>query len=293
MEHISKLKDIDETIPYCLTEKVHGTNFRISFDGETFKYGKRNTELSPNSSFYDWKTVVRNMDIENKIQKVYSEERLEGEYTFFFELFGHGVQKGIYYGTGKYLYGIDIADENGFLSYHVTMIIFAKMDVYYALPIFIGPYNNCIDFIQNYLEKTPSFLSFLIEGKYEQDNIIEGVVMRPLVEEGHHLLAKAKTEKFKEVQKKKLPKEKVELTEEELEVLSQAMSYINDNRFNNVIGNLGVEPDIRNFSVIGPVFYKDIMEDLEADNIIIAKKLRRILGKEINNYLRKKLNEIS
>ncbi len=61
--------------PFCVTEKIHGSNFQVTCDWNTLEYnfGKRSSFISENSNFYNWQTILEKYDFKTILKRAKEE----------------------------------------------------------------------------------------------------------------------------------------------------------------------------------------------------------------------------
>lgn len=306
---------------WVLLEKVHGSNFSIWFDGKTMKCAKRSGWLSPTESFYNFQTVLD--EVEEKVKTIFSTlhdktwrisntkgiKQSPKSITVFGELCGGfydhpdvprnpkaiKVQKEVQYHPENKMMAFDVKVDDEFVSVDDanTLLEFTFFDM---LPVlFRGSFDECLEF-------PPVFNSHVahdfglpaIEG-----NVGEGYVIKPVrplrFDSGERVILKNKNDKFKEkVQKnkgtgvKKIPS----LSPEAYEAIENIKMFINENRLRNVLSKIG--PIQKDFKKIMSEFSTDIMTDFMkefgTEFTPIEKKERKIimklLGHDASNLIR-------
>jgi Rnl2 family RNA ligase len=106
-----------------------------------------------------------------------------------------------------------------------------------------------------------------------EDNICEGVVIRPVVpmylRNGSRVLIKSKNERFAEKksvkQRNKIFAEPVPYSDALKELLLEVEAYVTENRLNNVVSHIGEISLPKDFGKLMGLFSKDALEDFMKD----------------------------
>eukprot|EP01084_Bolivina_argentea_P160099 278819_1 len=227
---------------WVVTEKVHGANFAIVYNGKEFGAAKRTCVLNEHNKFYPgWQNVVENEKdhIKNAYKLLKKMDDEINMIVIYGELFGglyshtnkkymvkYGikhVQKGIYYSPTLHFYAFDIRTNftnimkknnnkkkktSEKLQFNFTLEILKKSGFLYCEPIMIGTFNECIDFDVEKFKSTIPFKLGLpppinIKNGNLIPNIAEGIVLRKLF--GRHQSIKIKSSAFYEISGHQLP----------------------------------------------------------------------------------------
>jgi Rnl2 family RNA ligase len=232
------VRSLDITETYIATEKVHGCNFSIYYDGKDFKFGRRKDFIKEKEIFYSYENIVKKY--ESDIKNIYSKLKLkyldEFDYIIIYgELFGGHwisnndkikssiVQKGIYYcDINEFIiFDICLVDDtsNNFLPYNILKDVINNEDGKLKLVPII-----CKDKIDNLIKidwnNYNSVIPKLFGLENLKDNTIEGIVIR--IEDKNSKYLKIKTEKFNEIKNKNKNKKK------------RIVDYITKSRYDSV-----------------------------------------------------------
>ena len=306
---INKVREASAGLPisWFVTEKIHGCNAQISYDGKEVKYGKR-TSYIENESFYNIKEVLG--QYKDKLIMYYNHLAVFGleldKVIFFGELFGgsyphpdvprnkkcSSIQKGVYYTPNHEfkLFDICLTFKDGEYRY-VCGYDFMNICNTFGLP-HVPVLDANID-----LEKA---LAFKNDGESKvyseyglpqiQDNIMEGIVIRGWYTDlwlpsGSRAIIKSKNDRFKEVshQKKKVVEHK-DVPEHIQNILNDLSLYVTPQRVENVISHFG-EISLSQFGEILKAVNLDVLEDFEKDNNVF-----NTLEKNELNFIRKQLS---
>ena len=261
---------------WFVTEKIHGSNFTISYHNGFLKFGKRGSELETNENFYNYNSIFTK-EVQEKIIKAFEpmdfSTAKNSKITYYGEIFGPGVQKGVNYG------------EKGFRFFDVLLEINNE--------IIFSEQTNLKNFeIENILLMAPYIgqgtLDEVLDFNCEFDSKIlnipnnpaEGIVLKPnkacfLEGSGDRIILKKKHPKFSEIAKEVKPdKQKQGLSE-------NIVKYITENRLDNVFSK--IEPSFKNFNQIKEEFIKDVLDELKKDDIMDDISM---LDKECSNFIR-------
>lgn len=295
---------------WFVSEKIHGENRSIWYDGENFRVARRNGFVEDDENFNSFHRILE--EHKKKIMLVFS---LLGakEVVVFGELCGGNykhpdvkpdnhskqVNKGVYYSPENLFYVFDIMVDGKYINVDVLNNICHTVGMLYSRFLFKGTMEECLEFDSEFNSKIPGWLGL---PELEEDNICEGVVIRPnddryldYGEEDVRVIIKKKNDKFKEKEKQKKEKVKIEFTEEENSWMNIMLEYVNENRLSNVISKIGeVEP--KDFGMVMGLFKGDIMTDFCKENPDygsldkpIKKKIEKAIGGNLAEVVRKVL----
>lgn len=306
---INKIKEANSglSVQWFVTEKIHGCNAQISYDGKEVKYGKR-TSYVENEKFYNIKEVLG--QYKDKLIMYYNQLEILGleldKVIFFGELFGGSyphpdvprntkcsqVQKGVYYTPNHEfkLFDICITFKDGEYRY------LSGYDFINTCKTFGLPHVPVLD-ANISLEKALAFKNDGESRVYSeyglpqiQDNIMEGIVIRAWysdlwISPEHRAIIKSKNDRFKEVshQKKKVVEHK-DVPEHIQNILNDLSLYVTPQRVENVISHFG-EISLSQFGEILKAVNLDVLEDFEKDNNVF-----NTLEKNELNFVRKQLS---
>ncbi len=300
---------------WIVTEKVHGTNFGIWYDGTEFKAAKRTGFLGDNAKFYNFQYVYKQN--QPKIKKIWDWFKENWDYpeeletlTVYGEMFGGTyphpdvkkmgsgiIQKGVFYTPDNLFYTFDIRVNN----YAVNKEIFADAavigDMLYAIPLFTGTFQECLKYGNAFKSTIPKLLGL---PEIESENICEGIVIEPVepafLGNGSRVILKSKNEKFTEKSKgKKEPKEEIKLSENGTRIWEIMESLITENRLNNVLSKEEGPITNKHFGMLLGKLNKDVLEEFNKDHEEEfdgleggeQKKIRSNLNRFSGNVIRK------
>jgi Rnl2 family RNA ligase len=206
------------------------------------------------------------------------------------------IQKGVYYCPNHEFYAFDlyvqVAEYGRYFSVGETNLFFEKFDFLHAKTLFRDNLDACLQ----YPNEFPSLISAWLGLPPIDDNVCEGVVIRPVevlyFHNGSRVLLKNKNSRFAEKKsvKKRQPKLLVEVTYSEVlnMMLAEVENYITDNRLNNVVSKIGQISVPKDTGKLIGLFSKDILDDFLKEHsgnyAKLEKSEQKILNKHINMH---------
>lgn len=313
-EFMEKVRaELPSDLEWVVQEKVHGANTSFLTDGIEVRFAKRTSMLEADEKFYDFQSLLK--EYEPRVTALFSriKERYPGvtAISVFGEMFGGRyvhedvpalkgailIQKGVNYMPGHGFYGFDIyvfeGDTGRYLTVDETNELFETEGFFYAKTLFRGSLDEALQYPNAFQSKISQWL----ELPDIDDNICEGVVIRPVVPQylrnGARVLIKNKNARFaekKSVKKRnKLFSEPVPYSDELKALIPEVEAYVTENRLNNVISHIGEVSLPKDFGKIMGLFSKDVLDDFLKD---FGGKYRA-LEKGEQKLLNKELNKIS
>ena len=308
MEKI-RLEGLDKQ-EFVVQEKVHGSNFCFVTDGITITAGKRTGFIEADEKFYDYEELLERYKqrVTNLFSIVKTKFTDVQTLSIFGEMFGGKyphpevkndnrtmlIQKGVSYCPQHEFYAFDLyvnTSETGyFLSVDEANALFEQGGFFYAKSLFSGSLDDCL----RYPNEFPSQISAWLGLPPIDDNICEGVVIRPVspcyLSNGSRVLLKSKNARFaeKKAVKKRAPKLLIEPTYSvELNALLPVTEeYITENRLNNVMSKIGQISIPKETGKLIGLFSKDILDDFlkehSGEYAAIEKSEQKILNRHIN-----------
>jgi len=305
---------------WVVTEKVHGGQFSIYYDGAEIKASSRTAFLSDDIDFFNWQKVLA--DNRDKIIHVYdilkSQDKNISIVIVYGELFGGSyphpevpkvktakrLQKGVYYHPDNLFYAFDIMAGNRFLTVDETNDLFERVGLFYAKPLSRGTLEECLAYSNIF----PSQVSRWLNLPQIEDNVAEGIVIKPVeprfLNIGERISLKSKNGKFEERKSiKKRPvvqHEDTPLSEAGDRLLQELTSFITGNRLENVMSKRGTMPYpipkdyfgeiMKEFSLdIWKDFNKDFQNEYEALDKNEQKKISKVMNQETAKLVKKSL----
>jgi Rnl2 family RNA ligase len=204
------------------------------------------------------------------------------------------IQKGVCYTPEHEFYGFDIYvinEEGGrYLPVDEVNKLFVKHEFFYARTLFKGTLGECLKYPNAFQSKIAEWLGF----PAIEDNICEGIVIRPVVpmylRNGSRVLIKSKNERFaekKSVKKRnKLFAESVPYSETLKALIPEVEAYVTEQRLANVVSHIGEVHVPKDFGKIMGLFSKDVLEDFLKEHGgeygCLEKSEQKLLNKELN-----------
>jgi len=306
---------------WVVTEKIHGSNFSLWFDGNELKAGKRSGFVDDPKGFNNSGVVMEanKAGIEkiwNIITLMRNQLALQGEeapeletLTIYGEIFGgsyphpevakspHAVrcQKGVFYSPDNHIYAFDIKINGELVDYDTFATLCDAGNIFRTKPLFRGTLEECLAYENAYKSTIPARLGL---PEIDVENICEGNVIIPVQPDfmwsGSRVILKNKNELFAEVAKKpkkdRVPKEEVIVSEEVQRLFDIMDSHVTENRLKNVISKIGTITD-KDFGMLMGNMNKDVIEDFMKDNredfMKLDKKEQKFITKKVgsNNAL--------
>jgi len=292
---------------WVVTEKVHGGQLALYYDGKELKASSRTAFLTPDIDFFNYEKVME--ENADKIKEIYNILKKENEdissIIVYGELFGGSyphndvpkvkgakrLQKGVFYHPDNLFYAFDIRVDGKYLSVDEVNRLFEAVGLFYAKPLLRGTMEECL----NYPNKFPSKISQWLGLPPIEDNVAEGVVIKPVEPQflkiGERVILKSKNEKFKErkAKKKRPKKEEVKITEAGERLLEELQSMVTENRLQNVLSKREEMPypvPQNYFGDVMKAFIGDIMEefnkDFQEEYDQLDKKEQKKISKKLN-----------
>lgn len=281
-----------------VTEKIHGANFSFiveAKDPDTVKIAKRTSIIEEGEEFYGCRAVLEKyedkvLDLTKGLFMEFpgSIENSAESVQIYGELYGPGIQSGVYYG-----------EEKDFAAYDIRVNFKDDLSIYLDTELVVDicfdygiPHVPVIGDNYNFDEA----MSLEVEGVYSAwyprlpDNQIEGYVIKPMfpmfLGNGSRVIIKNKAKKFLE-KKSKAPKPQAELSKEMQDVLNSMLEYLNENRLKNVLSKIG-EVTQKDFGKLLGMLQKDLLEDWYKDNeekedLELTKEDMKAVTKQLNN----------
>lgn len=270
-------------VEWCATVKVHGSNFSFWLTDTEFRVGKR-TCLIGNENFCGSHAVVAKY--EKSARSLYKGLKLLYDFDtlgIYGEIFGGKydhpdvprvkeatvVQKEVQYCPHNdfYLFAVAMYKDNNL----VRMANKDEIEAFGQLDGFIYSKIMHRGALDELLALNPVFedpIHKIFNLPSIENNMAEGWVIEPVdpywFSNGERVVLKHKNPAFMEKKEraKKTPKEP--LTEEELELYNELLSYSNEARLKNVLSHVG-EVNQKEFGKLLGLFSSDIHEDFMKD----------------------------
>lgn len=215
---LQQIKDyVSPKEEWCITEKIHGSNFSFSTDGKEVIAGKRTSFLKTKQE----RDFFMNCDY---IYELYRERVIKAfnllnvnHITIYGELFGGyyecagvsklkqfpTVQKGVHYSPKHHFFAYDIYvhDTNSYLPYLEVIRVLQEAGIPYLEILYRGSLTECLVWSEKHCEDQTT-----IPEKFGlpeiKDNVREGHVLKPIIPlrfpNGESVVLKHKNDRFKE-----------------------------------------------------------------------------------------------
>ena len=306
IENITRKRFIEQAIierlhdcTFVVQEKIHGSNFGIYITDTNINYASRNQFIPPDDIFYNYKNVIKKYEINLKLlfQKIQISNKKNIIVIVYGELYGGKylhkdveqipnsivIQKEVQYCPHNDFIAFDIKVDDNYLSVVESNLLFEETNIPYCETLFTGTLQECLQY-SNKFEST-------IYKKHNlppiENNICEGVVIKPLevkfLAKGNRFILKNKNERFAENNVKSRSKTK-ELSNRARDKLDNLLSYITQNRLNNVMSKM-VDSEKNKWNIM-QAMYRDIEEESQKEESNINfKMLEKYEQKRINNIV--------
>ena len=281
---------------WCVTEKVDGANYSFSYDGQELKHARRSDFISELESFMG--SVEVNKKYDDMIKRIYSilidlKYKFES-FTVYGEIFGgiyrhedvspvnnaKVVQHRINYCPHNDFYAYDLTIDDCYIPRDQAYKIFESVGLIYAKPLFIGTFDKCLKYKNDYQTTIPSIFNL----PEIENNITEGNVIAPWNNvkyfKDERVIIKNKNKLFSEKMKTKhkTTKEVKQLSENGLSVYHELLSYLNESRVSSVVSKIGII-STKDFGKIMKLVRADMFEEFMKDN---CESWNGLNGSDIN-----------
>ena len=295
---------------FIVQEKVHGANLSYwTTNGEDFFSAKRTDQIAKDEKFYNHDSILKG--IKPKLKSIWLDLKKEikdlEQLTIFGEIIGGDyphkevdsnkkaimVQKGIFYSPKNHFYAFDILiNSELYLDVDTSNELFEKQNLLHAKTIFRGNIDECLDYPNDFNSTIPAEFNLpeLVP------NVVEGVVIRPIktrhFNNGVRVILKNKNEKWSENKKyHKSIKLEDEPSEKVIKLQEAILTYVTENRLNNVVSKIG-EVSQKDFGKVLGMFNKDVVEDFLKDYGKITDELDKKELKLITKSFAKNATEL-
>lgn len=291
---------------WIVTEKVHGSNFSIWFNGTELRTASRSGFIGEDQNFFNSNQVKDRLT--SNMKNLWNALDAK-EITIFGELYGgnyphenvekdnnsKSVQSGIWYNPNIDFYAFDLVIDGEYYPYEDAVKILQEYGFFVAEILFKGTFEQCLEYTNEFQTTIPKILGL----PEIERNICEGVVLKPNITkffiDGKRVIVKNKNEKWNEKGKSKTPKvkETITLSQESEYLLGELISNVTENRLRNVLSKFGPVTD-KDFGKIMGLMVKDVYEDFFKDHKEAyesldkaeSKELQKLLGSETANLIR-------
>lgn len=293
---------------YVCVEKLHGSNsqffYQGSEDGPTWKLGKRNGWISPEEmvNFYNvgkaYQPFIQPLisACETACYELGMDSR-HCQVSIFSEIYGPKVQKEMKYHDTETIAVFDIRVNDIFLCYDKVKNICQNHDLPMAPEVCKGTLGDLVSSFQ--VEDLYSLVPNVLHGNDIPDAPCEGVILRPVNQDGFENRFKWKKQAFCERQVKRVN------TSEDGEV-SNAVNYLNSQRFDCYMSKVGPQFILNRINLGSNIraLVQDTMTDIQEDfpelwldtprrkkaNKIISGRASQMINQFIFDYVPPKLS---
>lgn len=319
IENQHRIKFIDNIIEYglaygdwCVTEKIHGSNFSFWVNNNTIKCAKRSGWIEDSEkNFYGHREILEEYNkslcvLFHLLGEFYKISDKTLEYTLYGEIFGGvyphpdvprnnqatKVQKGVYYTPDNDFYAFDLKVNGSYVNYKIFEEIMEASGFLWAKSLYIGDMKSCMAYPNDFQTKLPEYFKL----PAIENNICEGVVIKPLdarfFPTKDRVILKNKNERFKEVHDGKA-KEKInraaidviQMSNENIILVEAAADYVTVNRLNNVLSKIGPITD-KDFGKLSGLFTQDVIKDFKKDKEDKFVDMDKEQLKLVQNYIK-------
>jgi Rnl2 family RNA ligase len=293
-------------IKWVVTEKIHGANLSIHYDGKHIRVAKRSCFINLDENFFNWQAAVDLEKIKTMYAKLTEHQliRYGQKLSLYGELCGgkynhtdvakslnpstKAIQKEVQYHPDNKFLIFDIAVDDVYIDYE-TMHLFEHSNRY--LVDFI-PVLGVFDTLQGALELNAEFQTLI------EDNMSEGLVIKPsrdfFLYDNDRVIIKKKSKAFSEKSTVKEPKVSIVYSDRINHIISIAESYVTLNRLNNVLSKEGWTIEDLESKVLGKsigLFTTDSIVDFIKDNQeaynSLIKEEQKIITKHLAGFAAK------
>jgi len=187
-----KLKGFSHpSIKWCVTEKIHGSNFAFYMDLDELKTAKRNSFIKDGENFFQYLRMKESNGY--KIRDLWNQLVKEGyeleTLTVYGELFGgfyphpdverlpniQKIQKGVWYNNDIGFYCFDILVNGKFLPMTEVCRLCEEVNIFYARILFTGTFEECMEHSDQFQTKIPEWLGLPLMDPDERHVVVRQV----------------------------------------------------------------------------------------------------------------------
>lgn len=298
---------VNKNVKWVVLPKVDGSNGSYIISKNDIKIARRSAVITDGSNFDCMldnleKYRTRFQCALKEVQSMYPSNNIES-IIIFGENFGGSynhpdvnkvpgskkIQGRIQYCPHNDFIAFDIAipTENGnqYMNWELATQVFESCNILFTPTLFVGTLDECL----NYPNNEPDMIHKLFHLPPIENNITEGVVIKPLIEHqfgnGQRVILKNKNDKFSEKMKSnkiKVVKE-INMSDTENEAREAILEFITINRFHNVLSHIG-EVSKKDFGNVLKEYNLDILKDFEKEfNFNLTNEETKRLQKFVNN----------
>lgn len=299
---------------YCITEKIHGANTQICYNLKTneFEYGKKTCALEDDEKCYNVQQIFDNIkdNIIDLAELLLDRAKKDIETVIVYgEIFGGTyphkeverdkkatkVQKGVYYSPKNEWRAFDVAytiagdNRTYFLCSFDFFSLCAEAGVE-TVPIL--KIASSLDEALEFPNDNESIVYQQFNLPKIEDNIMEGVVIRPWDEDlwmgQSRVIIKSKNARFAEKSYEKKVNIQIDIPEAVKKAIEEVSQFITEARVNNVISHLG-EITVKDIGRIIGLVAKDVLEDYKKEYNTL-NLLERVEEKMVTKELQRQVS---
>lgn len=290
------------------TEKIHGSNFSATTDGNNIKWGKRSSFIGNdalhqfNNAHYIKEKYSQN--IKDLFFDLQSQNSVINTIQIFGEICGGGydgvttthpnsvkkVQKQIMYCPDIEFIVFDIliiGDYNRYMNMAQVSELCEKHNIPHSRILHVGTLSELIELSPIFVTTIPGLFGL----PDLENNMSEGYVFKPnneIITSGSRIIMKHKSPKFCERIDKKIhitiPSY---ATEQHHDIINKICMYVNENRINNVLSKLDDVEQMLSKKLIGLIVQdvvKDAIKDLDDVELEFYKKEKKIIMPQLMTH---------
>jgi Rnl2 family RNA ligase len=272
---------------FVATEKAHGANFGLHFNGTEYRSSKRSGINGVDENFHG--SVKIAADYEQCVAALYNYIWLVHKLEDGFDLAIRGeviggmykgvqanhasrVQKEVEYSINNEFIVFDIEINGEPVSYNAFESLCMKFSFTQCPELKRGTLQELLAMNNEFDSVIPA----LYGNENFEGNTTEGFVIRPVYGErflpnGTRVIIKSKNSKFKENGGKKVRKSAVHLTDGEHAIGEQLTTYFTEQRISNVLSKHPVIQGWKDFPKLAGLFFQDALEDFESMEPVAIK----------------------
>lgn len=293
---------------WVATEKIHGVNCGLWTDGKEIKISRKTDFVKDDEHFYNAHKILTKY--KKDILTIFNTMKIISHsikhICIWGELYGGiyphpdvtcdnnstQVQKGLFYNPSNDFLVYDITENDQdfnelYIDFDWVIRLTAMTQLKMVPELARGTFAELIKFPNDGLSEVYKMFNL----PPIEDNIMEGVVLKPIIshlfKNGDRVIVKNKNERWKE--KANAPKHKREplkINKTISPIMDELSLYITENRLHNVLSHIGKITQ-KDFGIVNKEFIADVMKDYFLDNgnqIIdsLKKEDRKILNKMLN-----------
>ena len=302
-EFIKKVKELNYSGPWYVSEKIHGANCQIAVTKDGIEYGGRNGTTDNDL----WLQILSRY--EGKARALFNSTSAE-RIILFGEFFGGAyphpnvprdknakkVQKGVWYSPSNHVAFFDLYIEpKDEPAYYSSVNSFRYLMDFFNLPRVEFKKVGTLEDALTYPNDELSYVYKHFDLPPIEGNIREGIVIRPATDlwiGDTRVIIKNKNDRFKEVWREKRPiVDQKDLNDKQIEALEDILRYVTENRVLNILSHYGNAHDIRILGQVIKDMNTEVIEEFEKANHIFSTMEKGEI-KGVTKRVNKKVSEI-